>query len=260
MFKKIIAIVLLGTCFSMTSVHASNKLKLEFLNDCIIQYAGNDCISEIKLTNNTNEPFNGTATLTMYHHDELFDGQGIDVLYNDTTSTWQNGTITFPTFTIKQGINLHILTIQTNIALVPGQYDYTLSIGGDMHVSYSGGAVIIYSSVVTPIAPIVTITTTTTTTITETILEITQESVTSSVIIIQDDIIPTSTDTITQYIKTIIPKIGDVIEKETIESTSTTTTIDESTSSYWWLWVLIIIIIGTTLFIIIKLKKIWHKN
>jgi len=139
MFKKIIAIVLLGTCFLVTSVSASNKLELEFIDDCVIQYTGDSCSSEVQITNNTNEIFDGTVSLTMYQQDILFDGEGINITYDNTTSTWKNGTLTFPVSVIKKGIDIHTLKIKTHPALVPDYYSFGLTLIGNINEEvYSG--------------------------------------------------------------------------------------------------------------------------
>lgn len=148
MIKKIILIILLGACFFAASAKASNDLNLELVDDCVIQHAGDSCLSELKITNNTGESFDCTATLVMYQQDSPFDGQGINVSYNDTTSTWNNGTLTFPTSVVEKGVSVHDLEIQTHVALMPDCYSFVFTITGNVNEkpytgSTGGGAVYI---------------------------------------------------------------------------------------------------------------------
>ena len=65
--KKLLVLfltLLLGGCFGVYSAQAQDdKLILETSKECDIQYTGNNCVAELKLTNNAGEILDGTASL-----------------------------------------------------------------------------------------------------------------------------------------------------------------------------------------------------
>lgn len=151
--KKIILLLLL--CLIPFSVQASNELELKLLNECNLQYGGDKCVSELKITNNTNKDLEGRAIFTGSCNDQplLETPVGIDVsfgLSNEETE-WEMGFIIFPGFMIPQGETLTSLEIITNPALLPGPYIFSLSVLGitddedykKPFTVFSGGTVLI---------------------------------------------------------------------------------------------------------------------
>ena len=140
MFKKIIVTILLGTFFLATSVNASVKLELE---ECVIGYAGDSCSSELKIINDVGELSDAEITIIMYQKDILFDGNGIDITYNEETSIWNNGTLMFFAPLIETGTTIHTLEMNTHPALVPDYYSYGLTLVGNFeeeeHSGTTGG-------------------------------------------------------------------------------------------------------------------------
>lgn len=142
MFKKIIITILLGTFFLVTYVNASGNLKLE-LEECVIGYSGDNCSSELKIINDIGELSDAEITIIMYQKDILFDGNGIDITYNEETSIWNNGTLMFFTSLIEKGTTIHTLEMKTHPALVPDYYSYGLTLVGNFeeeeHSGTTGG-------------------------------------------------------------------------------------------------------------------------
>ena len=131
---------LIGSGFSVMPVQAqNNNLILGVVEQCDIQYAGDSCIAELKLTNNTGKILDGRAVLHIDYKGvcsnnnlENFDGEGIQAWYNDSppSSGWNNGDLIFSDFNINKGETYPKLKIKTVPNLCPGEYTFTFSIKG----------------------------------------------------------------------------------------------------------------------------------
>jgi len=132
---------LLGSCFSIDSVQAQNdKLILEVTKRCDIQYAGDNCVAELKITNNTGKVLDGETSLHIGYQgicgDGSFDGEGIEARFSiiDNNwlnfSGWENGTTTVSGFSIAKGETQPKLKIETHPALCPGEYTFSLELKG----------------------------------------------------------------------------------------------------------------------------------
>lgn len=141
--KSLIVLVLaflFGSCFGVYSVQAQNdKLNLEVIEQCDIQYAGDSGIAEFKLFNNTGKILDGTAILHIDYQGvcsgnklENFDGEGIQAWYNNSPPNldWENGDLTFSNFDIPKGETQPSLKIKTHPALCPGGYTFIFSLKG----------------------------------------------------------------------------------------------------------------------------------
>jgi len=138
-FKFLISFVLiiLSSIFLISSVRADNGLTLEKIKGCDIQYMGESCIVEMKITNNTGEILDGEAIFGVEYKGEPFDGIGIYPFFSINNSgwinftDWQDGYIaTAKIFVISQGENSAQLKIDTHPALYSGQYNFTFTLKG----------------------------------------------------------------------------------------------------------------------------------
>ena len=131
----------IGSYFSIDFVQAqNNELVLEIIKECDIQYAGDSCVAEMELFNNSGEILDGEASLRIDYQgacgDDFFDGQGIETQFSidDTNwldfSNWDNGTATVSGFEIAEGETQPKLKIKTASNLCPGNYTFTLTIKG----------------------------------------------------------------------------------------------------------------------------------
>ncbi|XOB40840.1 MAG: hypothetical protein ACKKMW_02120 [Candidatus Nealsonbacteria bacterium] len=128
---------LLGGCFGVYSVQAQNdKLILELSSkECDIQYSGDSCVAELKLTNNTGEILIGTAILDIDYQGicgNSFEIGGIDIWYDGQTSKmqWNGDKFVFIGFSIVKGETQSNLKIKTASNLCPGEYAFTLALKG----------------------------------------------------------------------------------------------------------------------------------
>lgn len=136
--------LLLGDCFGVYSVQAQDdKLILETSKECDIQYTGNSCVVELKLTNNAGEILDGTASLHIDYQGacsnnklENFDGVGITAQFSINNvdwlnfSGWENGITTVSGFNINKDGTQPKLKIETVPNLCPGEYTFALSVKG----------------------------------------------------------------------------------------------------------------------------------
>ena len=143
----IVSFIVMFILSSAGFVQADNGLTLNIDNDCDIQYAGNNCVLELELQNNTGKVLGGKLFFVMSHEDGLFDGEGVEVLLEGESSDWIDGSVMFSDFNIEQGDSLLNLLIQTDSALVSGKYGFVLTITGEKEEQSAGGAVILYSMV-----------------------------------------------------------------------------------------------------------------
>ena len=140
LFILIVVTLIMGSCFGVYSVQAQNdKLNLEVIEQCDIQYAGDSGIAEFKLFNNTGKILDGTAILHIDYQGvcsgnklENFDGEGIQAWYNNSPPNldWENGDLTFSDFDIPKGETQSSLKIKTHPALCPGKYTFIFSLKG----------------------------------------------------------------------------------------------------------------------------------
>ncbi|MEA1884123.1 MAG: hypothetical protein U9N62_06355 [Thermotogota bacterium] len=107
----------IGSYFSVDSVQAQNdKLILEVTKECDIQYSGDSCLAELKITNNTGKVLDGEAFLHIDYQgicsDNVlrnFDGKGIEAQFSTNNeswldfSNWDEGTTTVSDFEITKG-------------------------------------------------------------------------------------------------------------------------------------------------------------
>ncbi len=134
---------LIGSCFSIDFVQAqNNNLTLEVTKECDIQYAGDICVAELKLTNNAGEILDGTVELHIDYqgvcsNNELsnFDGEGVEAqFYNNDNwlnfSEWKDGTTIVSDFNIDKSETQPKLKIETALNLCPGNYTFTLTLKG----------------------------------------------------------------------------------------------------------------------------------
>jgi len=134
---------LMGSSFGVYSIQAQDdKLVLEVIEDkeCDIQYTGENCVADLKLTNNTGEILGGEASLHIDYKgicgDGFFDGEGIDAQFSITSdnwlnfSGWQDGTTAISDFNIPKGETLSKLKIETVPNLCPGEYVFTFTLKG----------------------------------------------------------------------------------------------------------------------------------
>ena len=134
-FKLVCLIILLG---SFSLVRAINDFTLEMISDCHIQYMGDACVVEMKVTNNTGEDLDGKAFFKVEYGGVSFDGEGIyaSFLPGDGSgswrgsSDWQNGEVFFTGFDILKGEAPIFLKIKTHSALMPGQYAFSFALDG----------------------------------------------------------------------------------------------------------------------------------
>ncbi len=132
---------LLGSCFVIFSVQAQNdKLILEVSQGCDIEYTGDSCVAELKLTNNTDEILDGETFLHIDYKgicgDGFFDGEGIEAQFSIADNSWldflgwENGTTAISDFEIAKGETQPRLKIETHSALCPGEYIFNLELKG----------------------------------------------------------------------------------------------------------------------------------
>lgn len=133
-------IIIFGSELFVSSANAGGKLILEATKECNIQYSGDSCIAELKLTNNTNEILDGEAVLNIDYQgicgDGFFDEEGIEAQFSiDNTnwldfSDWENGSAKVSSFEIVKGESWPKLKIETSSSLCPGKYTFTLTLKG----------------------------------------------------------------------------------------------------------------------------------
>jgi len=135
---------LLGCCFEVYFTQAQNNgLVLGVIQECDIQYSGDNCIAELKVTNNTGEILGGEAFLHIDYqglcsNDKLenFDGEGIEAQFSviDNNwlnfSDWENGATSVSGFEITEGETWPKLNIETVPNLCPGEYAFSLQLRG----------------------------------------------------------------------------------------------------------------------------------
>ncbi|XOB40881.1 MAG: hypothetical protein ACKKMW_02330 [Candidatus Nealsonbacteria bacterium] len=132
---------LFGSSFGIFSIQAQNdKLILEVIMECDIQYTGNSCIAELKLTNNTGEILDGETYLHIDYKgicgDGFFDGEGIEAQFSITDNSWldfsgwENGTTAVSGFEIAKDETQSELKIKTVSNLCPGEYIFILELKG----------------------------------------------------------------------------------------------------------------------------------
>lgn len=135
--------ILLGCSFFTQSARAETGLVLETMKKCDIQYAGDSCVAEFKLTNNTGYVLDGTAFLHIDYqglcsNNELrnFDGEGIKAQFSNGdnwlnfSDSWEDGTTTVPGLEIAKGEAQPKFRIETVSNLCPGNYTFTLVLKG----------------------------------------------------------------------------------------------------------------------------------
>jgi len=144
LFILIVVTLIIGSCFGVYSVRAQNdKLNLEVIEQCDIKYAGDSCVAELKLFNNTGKVLDGKASLHINYqgicsNNELvdFDGEGIEAQFSINSGEWlnftgwKNGTTTVSGFNIAKGETQSSLKIKTHPALCPGGYTFIFSLKG----------------------------------------------------------------------------------------------------------------------------------
>ncbi len=180
LFKSLILVALIlsiGGGFSIGLAKAESGLILEVTQECNIQNAGNNCVTELKITNNTGKVLDGEAFLHIDYQDyqgvcsnnnELrnFDGVGIEAYYQesqdknwlDFSDDWEEGTTTVSGFDIAEGETKPKLKIKTDSALCPGEYTFTLTLEGTVETGeeyttgnyYVGGTTYIPPTPTTP--------------------------------------------------------------------------------------------------------------
>lgn len=132
---------LLGISFVIFPIQAQNdKLILGVSEECDIQYSGNSCIAELKLTNNTGEILDGEIYLHIDYRgiceDGFFDGEGIEAQFSIADNSWldfsgwENGTTVVSGFEITKDETQSKLKINTVSSLCPGEYAFTLALKG----------------------------------------------------------------------------------------------------------------------------------
>ncbi|MCP6718050.1 MAG: hypothetical protein KJI70_00680 [Patescibacteria group bacterium] len=133
---------LFGSSFGIFSIQAQNdKLILELSSkECDIQYSGESCIIELKLTNNTDKILNGETSLHIDYKgicgDGFFDGEGIKAQFSITDNSWldflgwKDGTTAVSGFEIVKGETQSKLKIKTASNLCPGEYTFILELKG----------------------------------------------------------------------------------------------------------------------------------
>lgn len=157
--------LLLGSYFSIDFVQAQGDgLSLGVTQPCNIKSAGNSCIAELKITNNTGEILDGEASLRIDYRgvcgDGPFDGEGIQARFYVTDdnwlnfSNWENGTTAVSGFEIAKGETQPKLKIETVPNLCPGEYTFICSIKGEEYITppipVGGGGGGSYTSPTTP--------------------------------------------------------------------------------------------------------------
>ena len=168
LFILIVVTLIIGSCFGVYSVRAQNdKLNLEVIEQCDIKYAGDSCVAELKLFNNTGKVLDGKASLHINYqgicsNNELvdFDGEGIEAQFSINSGDWlnftgwKNGTTTVSGFNIAKGETQPKLKIKTVPNLCPGEYNFKLELKGTTEKEeYITRAVVIggYTPPTTPI-------------------------------------------------------------------------------------------------------------
>lgn len=140
----------MGSCFSIDFVQAqNNELILEVTEECNFQYSGDNCVAELKLTNNAGKVLNGEASLHIDYlgicGDGPFDGEGIKAQFSVIDNNWLNfsgwetGTTAVSGFEIAKGETQPKLKIETVPNLCPGKYTFTLGLEGALPVVVGGG-------------------------------------------------------------------------------------------------------------------------
>lgn len=136
--------LVLGSFFGVYSAQAQDdKLILETSKKCDIQYTGDSCVAELKLTNNAGEILDGTASLLINYQGvcsnnrlKNFDGEGITAQFSINNvdwlnfSGWKNGTTAVSGFKIAKGEIQPKLRIETVPNLCPGEYTFNLELKG----------------------------------------------------------------------------------------------------------------------------------
>ena len=132
----ILILVLLAGCIPLSFVKANNNLTIE-ADECNFQYGGDSCESKIHINNSTGKILtNGQAIIHIDYNDSNFDGIGIEVLYNNVSSSnWINGSLIFDGFDINTGETLSSIDIITAPNLYPGTYDFSLELKGDEYTT-----------------------------------------------------------------------------------------------------------------------------
>jgi len=140
----VVLILLIGGGFFISSTKAESGLILETTKECNIQYSGDSCIAELKLTNNTGKILDGEAFLHIDYqglcsNNELrdFDGKGIEAQFSiadnswlNFSDDWENGMTTVSGFSIPKDEIQSKLKIETVPSLCPGKYTFTFELKG----------------------------------------------------------------------------------------------------------------------------------
>ena len=147
LFKYLILVtlmLLIEGSFFISSAKAESGLILETTKECDIQYSGDSCIAELKLTNSTGKILDGEVFLHIDYqglcsNNELrdFDGKGIEVQFSiadnswlNFSDDWENGMTTVSGFSIPKDETQPKLKIETVPNLCPGEYTFTLKLKG----------------------------------------------------------------------------------------------------------------------------------
>jgi len=137
----IVLILLLEGGFYIGLAKAGSGLVLKVVKECNIQYAGDDCVVELELTNNTDAILEGEACLHIDYqgicsNNELrnFDGEGISAQFFNNHwldfTGWEDGITTVSGFSIAKNQTQPKLKINTASNLCPGEYAFVLTLKG----------------------------------------------------------------------------------------------------------------------------------
>lgn len=134
--------------FSVDFVQAKSnisELGLEITQFCNIKSAGDSCVAEFKIINNTEKVLSGEASLYVGYQgvcgSSSFDGEGIEARFSIMDKNWINfsgwidGITTVSDFRISKGETQSKLNIKTHPALCPGTYTFNLGLRGEEYVA-----------------------------------------------------------------------------------------------------------------------------
>ncbi len=139
-FAKFIIMICGSILFGMffcVSLSIAAELSLEVVEDCYLQYAGDNCTAKLKLNNNTGSNLQGEIILGIQYEDADFDGVGIKSYFKINPevewieTAWSGVAMAGSGFDISEGISNAELKIETHSALLSGEYSFLVSIKGD---------------------------------------------------------------------------------------------------------------------------------
>jgi hypothetical protein len=144
--KIFIPVLIIEIMLGFGLVEASGgELVLEALNSCSIKSAGNSCVADLKIMNDTDKELDGEMFLNIKYQgicgSGLFDGEGINAEFSAGDGDWldflgwNNGTTVASGFNIGNNESRAKIKIKTVSNLCPGLYIFDLALKGEGYIS-----------------------------------------------------------------------------------------------------------------------------